>query len=231
MTRRPSTTLALAALLAGAALAPAGAATTAYPDDRAGFLAATSASSIGALPASGGNGTVVGAVTFTGGSSGSVVAFGDWSNELTGFDLAVSGAENFNMTIAGGAYAMGFDWHEPSTATAPPGCNVATCVNSSFTVEILAGNVSLGVFSYNAPDDPSTAAGGPLGFFGVSSDVLFDEVRVREVVANADNEYFGNFVIATVPAVPEPGTMLTLLAGLGGLAMRMRGRQARTVST
>jgi PEP-CTERM motif len=228
MSLRFPSALALGTLLAGAWLAPAGATTQVYLGDRAGFLSATEASSIGDLPSSGGNGTQVGPITFSGASPASVVAMGTWSNEITGFDLAISGAENFNLTIARGTYALGFDWHEPSTSGAPPGCGVPTCANSAFTIEILAGGASLGVFSYDAPNDPSNAEGGPLGFFGVHSSVLFDEVRVREIVANADNEYFGNFVVSNVPAVPEPSTWLTLLAGLAAVGVRSRRSKSCT---
>lgn len=227
MSFRFPSALAFGTLLASAWLMPASATTQLYLNDQAGFLQATGASSIGALPASGGDGTVVGVVTFNGASQSSVVAMGTWSNEIAGFDLAISGPENFNLSIARGTYALGFDWHEPSTSGSPPGCGVPTCADSAFTVEILAGGTSLGVFSYNAPDDPSNAVGGPLGFFGVHSSVLFDEVRVREVVANADNEYFGNFLVGAVPAVPEPATWLSLLAGLGAVATRARRARRR----
>jgi hypothetical protein len=102
------------------AAAPARAVVLSYADDKTGFVAA-GATSIGALPSSGGSGTVVGPVTFTNGGGGAAIAIGTWSNEITGFDLAISGPENFNLAIAGGTYGIGFDMHEPTT----PGVGVA----------------------------------------------------------------------------------------------------------
>jgi hypothetical protein len=89
------------------------AALVSYAGNQAGFLSATGAVSIGALPGAGLTGTVVGSVTFTDGG-GSSIFFGAYSNEISGNDIAISGAENFNMAIAGGAYSIGFNLHEPS---------------------------------------------------------------------------------------------------------------------
>jgi hypothetical protein len=216
----------LATALGGALVAPTTAATLdTYDNDRAGFLAATGATSIDALPSSGGGGTTVGPVTF-GNAASSSVTFGDWSNEISGFDLAITGNENFNLLIGGGGvHAIGFDWHEPMNGSPAPGCHVPSCTDSSFTIEVLAGSTSLGVFAYNAPNDNSTAPGGPLGFWGLHSSVLFDQVRVRETVGGIENEYFGNFVAGVSP-VPELATAASLLAGLGLLSLGLRRRGA-----
>lgn len=206
------------------------AAVVSFADDMAGFVAATSAQSIGALPGSGGSGTVVGNVTFTDGPGASLV-FSALSNEIPGNDLGISGPENFNATISGGAFAFGFRLHEPTyrgTSSPVNGCNGA-CVDTTFSIEIFAGNTRLGTFNYNAPDDTSDSAGGPLGFFGLQSDIKFDRVQVRDVTGNIDNEFFGDFLIATDGGtVPEPGVLALLFAPIGGLALS-RARRLRRV--
>ncbi len=201
--------------LLGLSAYPALASVITYADDKTNFLSSTSATPIGALPSSGANGTAIGNVTFT---SSNPIVFGNWSNEIGGFDLAISGAENFNMTIASSANSIAFDMHEPTTASGPPGCNAAVCVDSPFTIELFSGTTSLGTFQYNAPDDVSVNSGGPLGFFGVYSSISFNRVEVRDVNGNLDNEYFGNFLLGntTIP-VSAPSTLLLVLGGIAVL--------------
>ena len=132
----------------------------------------------------------VGIATFTA-SPGSSLVFGIWSEEISGYDLAVSGSENYNIavTLAGGVYSFGFDVHEPSyqgTAPAPLGCNAA-CFDTTFAIEVFSGVTSLGSFNYNAPNDPSGAVGGPLGFFGIHSSTAFDRIVVRDSTDTNDN--------------------------------------------
>lgn len=197
-----------------------GATIAAYPDQRTDFVAASGATSIGALPGSGSaHNRVVGAVTFSNGPSGTSV-FGSYSNEIGGYDLATSGVENFNMVIAGGAHAIGFDLHEPSYASST-GCN-APCVNSPFRITLLDGTTPLGSVIYDAPNDAGSAAGGPLGFIGLVSTIRFTRVEVRDTSNNIDNEFFGNFLVGQTAPVPELPPAALLLAGLSVVAEAAR---------
>lgn len=224
-------------LIFSLAAGSAHAALISYADDRAGFLAATGATAI-ELPASGsGNGVTVGDVTFHNGTPLGSIAFNNYSNEIPGSDLGISGQENFSLTIAiaGDAYSIGFYIHEPtyfgtnSGSTGTWGCN-ATCVDTMFAITLLAGSNELGSFSYNAPNDSSVNPGGPLGFFGVSSDTPFTTVMVRDVTNTIDNEIFGGFLLGSAPltSVPEPSTLALWSVGFAGLLLgrRRRGRNA-----
>ena len=104
----------LAALICGS---PVLAATTTYADNRAGFLAATGATTIGALPGltspTNVDGVTVGPITYKE-VAGSNAVFFDYSNEISGSEIGISGVENFNMRVAAGVYSIGFAIHEPT---------------------------------------------------------------------------------------------------------------------
>ena len=190
------------AIAVAAATPSAQAAMVSYPNDRAGFVASTGATSIGILTA-GASGTSlsVGGVTFI--TDSGTLFFGDFSSRVPGNEMIISAAENFHVTLPSGVFSFGFDLYEPTFA-GPSGCNTGTCVDDNFTIEVLSGATSLGSFAYNAPDDNGA---GPvaLGFFGVCSNVAFDRVVVRDITGNADNEMFANFLKGSVPT-PARGT-------------------------
>lgn len=235
------------AVLFGLAIGwPACAATVTY-DDQAAFLAGSGATSIGALPSTGGSGTVVGPVTFRDVVGGAAAFTAVGTNEFDN-ELAFTNYEVFDMDIAAGAYAVGFAIHQPGYMRADGGpsnlgCNTTPCVDSQFTIEIFFGSTSLGQFSYAPPVDADVAAGGPVGFFGVHSSQLFNRVAVREIhgtgggadgLQHIDNEYFAHFHTgsqalvpgAGPPALPEPASSALVLAALGALAAAPRVRRA-----
>ena len=190
--------------LAGFALNawPAQAATT-VSTDKAAWLAATGATSatgpLPLLPAGPGPFTV-GSLTFQRCFEpvcGANLNFGrgrtsDWTPLLPGHDLAVSGQESFDITLAGPATSIGFDFAEPNVRgpddPAQGGCN-ATCFDSTFTVTLLSGTTIVGTATYNAPDAQTS-------FVGITNDVPFDGVAIREVVGGSDNEFWGEFYTA-----------------------------------
>jgi len=219
----------VAGMLVGASAV--GAVTVSFADDQSAFLASSGATSIGGLTA-GNNAHTVGAVTFFDGSPLGDLTIGKFSNEFGGaLSVGLSGPENFSMTIAGGAYSFGFGVHEPGyVGTAGEflrGC-ISACVDTTFEIEIFAGTTSLGVYTYNAPDDNDPAVGGPVGFFGVHSSELFDRIVVRDKTGNADNEFFGGFALGTTPysatpaAAPEPPGPALVLAALAALTLASR---------
>ncbi|MDM7859311.1 hypothetical protein QTP81_01665 [Alteromonas sp. ASW11-36] len=168
-------------------------------------------------PSSGGNGSVAGSLTFTSGPSASVF-FGNFTNLLQN-ELALSGVENFNVDIAGGAYAFGFDVTDPRSSSLPNGCNVSSCVDSVFSFSIFSGNALVGSFSFNPLFSDSV-----LTFVGVYSNTLFDRVEIRETAGTNDNEYFGNFQLSTVrQSVSEPGMLVFFsLSALALLNLRRK---------
>ncbi|MCL4800862.1 MAG: PEP-CTERM sorting domain-containing protein [Burkholderiales bacterium] len=210
----------LAALLALGS-AGANAAIITYAD-RGAFIAATGAVPIGAIPASvPSGGFSLGGLTFSNHSPSSFNSSVNWSTLISeANDLALNGDEEFNIDAAGPLFAFGFDFHEPSLST-PPGptfpdtCNTA-CVDSTFTVTLLAGAVVVDAFAFNRPDDV-------LAFVGVASTTAFDRIEIRES-GTADNEFFGNFLISRT-AIPEPATIALLGIALAGLGCAGRHRR------
>ncbi|HEY5871338.1 MAG TPA: Ig domain-containing protein, partial [Candidatus Tectomicrobia bacterium] len=166
--------------------------------DKAAFFAATGATSAtGPLPNLGliprNVRVTVGTVTFSTPSRemfiGDTRGPGlDWSLLLPGNDIAISESENLDVEFSSPTFAFGFDFHEPSnTSQAPFACSSSfPCVDSTFQVTLFDGAISVGSFSFNAPDDIAA-------FVGVQRDIAFNRVEIREISGSLDDEYFGQF--------------------------------------
>lgn len=137
--------------------------------------------------------------------------------------LVLSGPENFNLdvTFASEIYAFGMDVYEPVRSYPTlNGCNVATCVESTFEISFLSGATVIETITF-APENAL------LDFIGFTSVTAFDRVEVRETVGTNDNEFFGNFVTSTSPvsAVPLPAGLPLVLAGVGMLGLARRAQR------
>ena len=138
--------------------------------------------------------------------------------------VVISGVENFNavVTFAASVFAFGMDIYEPTSPVLFNGCNVTTCVESTFEISFLASGSLLETITISPDNDM-------LDFFGYSSATAFDRIEVREIVGTNDNEMFGNFVTSATPlnAVPLPAGLPLLGAGMLGLGVLARRKRRR----
>lgn len=183
--------------------------------DKAAFLTATGAlDATGAFPDLGvttPQPVTLGSITFSAPAPSSVAVgtFGhgitDWTTLLPGNDLAINDVENLNIVASGSLFSMGFDFVEPSLGGSTTNtCFVATCTDSTFTIEIVDGGTVLGSVLFS-PDNDVAA------FFGIRSDVAFDQLRIRETTGGIDDEYWGHIYIGNSPnQVPEPSVISLL---------------------
>lgn len=222
-------TLFTATLAAGLTVAAMCSAATVHTS-HVSFAAAAPQSSDVILPNTGGQGATgtVGPLTFTAGPGATNVFFGTaglstpipggWSSLLSGNDLAISGPENFELNVAGGAYALGFEIHEPTLdQNTTDGC-FAVCFDTELFVEWLRGGTVIASQTVFPIDNG-------LSFVGYTDAVAFDGVRVTDVTNTIDEEHFGNFQLAQTPVpVPLPATGMVLFGGLMAAFARRRAR-------
>jgi hypothetical protein len=195
--------VALGAIVAtGFVATPAVHAAASVSYDKADFLATTGATSAtGPLPllATTTSPTTVGELTFSlcAPSCATAFSFGrsaaaDWSAAFDGEELALSGRESFDISLAHPTHALGFDFVEPDVINldaAPVGGCGSMCVDSSFTVTLRSAGTVVGTTTFNA-------ANGVPAFVGITSDDPFDRLEIRENSPSGDNEYFGQFYVA-----------------------------------
>ncbi len=236
-------TRALAVLLAGST-GIAHAALVSYADDKAGFVAATSPTAV-TLPldltldnTKSASSPVANlsfvSTTYVAGCSTNPCGtqVDNWIRGRSDNFLAISGPEDFTLTLSKKVHAIAFDLVEPSfNTTGNVGdCNTS-CFDTEFSISFYDGTTLLGEFTYNAPDDDGTGLTARAGFFGVTSDVAFNKMVVFDKRRTSDNEYFGAFLLSANPpaeqAVPLPGTLPLAATALALLAAAGRRRPSR----
>ncbi len=202
-------------------------------DNQATFLADTSASSItGTTPNSGNVGSTetLGDVTFstTAYSTSSSIHFGQWSTLIAGNEIAISGTENLDIAInlSTSSFSFGFEFHEPTAINQLiDGTNTPFSHESLFTLELFSGSTHVGSSLFDPISDQ-------LEFFGLTSDMGFDQVRITENLAGVtyaggidisnDNEFFGQFYAGTISEVPEPSILALFGMGIIGIGFARR---------
>lgn len=201
-------------------------------NDQSAFLTATGSTSatgvlpnIGMIPGGTGGTQTIDSVTFSIASPSialfigtSGLSFPDWYAPLGGNDIAISGIENLNISLAIPVYSFGFDIAEPNTTMPHFSSSNFPTSDATFTITLLNDTTSIGTFMFKPPDDV-------VSFFGAWADVQFNKVEIREIVGGIDDEYFGQFYTGSSPVapVPEPSTFFLIGAGLVALGVKLRG--------
>jgi len=92
-----------------------------------------------------------------------------WTPLIPGNQIAISDVENLNVDLVKPVYALGFEFVEEDIYN-PNNLGPYTSIDSTFTVTLLNDGTSVGVFTFNAPDDVAA-------FVGVWGDSAFDRLR------------------------------------------------------
>jgi hypothetical protein len=233
---RSSFSLILAAgLFSGAALAVTPG--MAVYNNAAAFMADSAATSAtGLLPSLSGNqySAHIGSVTFSdvngfgfwvGGLEAYTLA--DWTTLLPGNELAINHVENLNVTFDAPVFSAGFDFAEPGSqigvsSPSSPHANSALHLfyDSTFSVTLKQDGAVVGDFSFNAPDETAS-------FVGVWSVAAFNQMEIREVSGDLEDDYFGQFYTGTAALpVPEPEPYALILCGVGLIMLQLRRHHA-----
>ncbi|MEO1078724.1 MAG: thrombospondin type 3 repeat-containing protein [Pseudomonadota bacterium] len=127
---------------------------------------------------------VSGNVAFSTGTESSL-NFAAWPADFAGdnnVELALNGIEDLDIrSEIGPVFALGVDFDDESGGASP----------STFTVTGLRNGGELFVFEFTTP--PSEGR----NFIGVRSNTSFDTLRIREVQAANENEFFGSVYTST----------------------------------
>lgn len=182
---------------------------------KAAFLAETGALNVtGTLPTGDDLASLTaGTVTFFAVASppysGNLFVRPDWTT-LMANEISIDGAEHLDVAFASPVFAAGFDFFEPT----PP-------LDSTFSIALKLGASTVGVFSFNAPDDV-------LAFVGVKSSLAFDSMEIREITGGAEDDFYGEFYASELPqTVSLPGSTWLVALGLLALGKRRRGVSMR----
>jgi hypothetical protein len=147
----------------------------------------------------------------------------DWTTLLPGHELAINSVENLNIAFDAPVFSAGFDFAEPGSqigATSPssPYANDAQYpfYDSTFSVTLKLNGAVVGDFNFNAPNEAAS-------FVGVWTAAAFNQMEIREVSGDIEDDYFGQFYTGTVALpVPEPEPYALILCGVGLVMLQLR---------
>ena len=123
----------------------------------------------------------------------------DWTALLPGRDIAINDVESIDVALPFVSYSLGFDFVDANS-------------DSTFRVYLRSGTSVIGSFDFNVPNDIAS-------FIGVTSDVAFNNVQVREISGDNTDDFYGMFY-ASQTSVPEPATILLALLGIAWVAIK-----------